>query len=109
MLKKALFSLIVLSVVTGAFVLAGDGQEEGKKVYTVGVIPEVIAEAYFIAYENGVRQAEKELENIQADWIGDLASTTPTANQKNDIQGFIDKRYDAILIPAIEPESYADT
>ncbi len=47
--------------------------------------------------------------NIQMDWIGDPMPTTSAANQKNDIEGFIDKRYDAILISALDPESYADT
>ncbi len=109
MLKKTLFFLIMLSVTTGVFVFAGGGQEEGKRVYKVGVIPKFIAEDYFIACENGFRQAEKELGNIQVNWIGDPMSTMSAAKQKNYIQGFIDKRYDAIPISALEPESYADT
>lgn len=101
MLKKVLVSLIVFSVVAGSFAFAAD--------YKVGVIPKFIAEDYFIACENGFRQAEKELGNIQVDWIGDPMSTTSAANQKNYIQGFIDRRYDAILVSALDPESYADT
>lgn len=51
----------------------------------------------------------KNLGNIQVGWIGDLMSTTSTANQKNYVQGSIDKRYEAILMFALDPESYADT
>ncbi|MGA2763122.1 MAG: substrate-binding domain-containing protein [Spirochaetia bacterium] len=79
------------------------------KTYRVGVIPKFIAEDYFIACERGFRQAEKELGNIKVDWIGDTMSQTSAANQKNYIQGFIDKGYDAILVSALDPESYADT
>jgi ABC-type sugar transport system substrate-binding protein len=79
------------------------------KTYRVGVIPKFIAEDYFIACERGFRQAEKELGNIKVDWIGDTMSQTSAANQKNYIQGFIDKKYDAILVSALDPESYADT
>lgn len=80
-----------------------------QKTYKVGVIPKFIAEDYFIACERGFRQAEKELKNIKVDWIGDPMSQTSAANQKNYIQSFIDKRYDAILVSALDPESYADT
>lgn len=79
------------------------------KDYRVGVIPKFIAEDYFIACERGFRQAEKEIGNIKVDWIGDTMSQTSAANQKNYIQGFIDKKYDAILVSALDPESYADT
>ncbi len=103
MLKKVLFALVVLSVATGSLVFAAE------KEYKVGVIPKFIAEDYFIACENGFRQAEKELGNIKVDWIGDPMSSTSAANQKNYIQGFIDRRYDAILVSALDPESYADT
>jgi rhamnose transport system substrate-binding protein len=80
-----------------------------QKTYKVGVIPKFIAEDYFIACERGFRQAEKEIKNIKVDWIGDPMSQTSAANQKNYIQSFIDKRYDAILVSALDPESYADT
>jgi ABC-type sugar transport system substrate-binding protein len=80
-----------------------------QKVYKVGVIPKFIAEDYFIACERGFRQAEKELGDIKMEWIGDTMSQTSAANQQNYIQGFIDKHYDAILVSALDPESYADT
>ena len=109
MLRKVLFLLLVLFVAVGAVVFAGGEQEGGEKVYKVGVIPKFIAEDYFIACENGFRQAESELGNIQVDWVGDPMSTTSAANQKNYIQGFIDRKYDAILVSALDPESFADT
>jgi rhamnose transport system substrate-binding protein len=99
--RSLLISLLVVAALTPAFA-AG-------KVYRVGVIPKFIAEDYFIACERGFRQAEKELGNIKVEWIGDTMSQTSAANQKNYIQGFIDKRYDAILVSALDPESYADT
>jgi len=80
------------------------------KVYQIGVIPKFIAEDYFIACERGFRQAEKELGGkIKIDWVGDTMAQCSAANQKNYIQGFIDKKYDAILVSALDPETYADT
>ncbi len=81
-----------------------------QKVYRVGVIPKFIAEDYFIACERGFREAEKALGGkVKVDWIGDTMAQTSAANQKNYIQGFIDKKYDAILVSALDPETYADT
>ena len=96
-----LVPVLILSALAPAFA-------QGK-TYKVGVIPKFIAEDYFIACERGFRQAEKELGNIKVDWIGDTMSQTSAANQKNYIQSFIDKGYDAILVSALDPESYADT
>ena len=93
-------ALMVLACATPVF---------AQKTYKIGVIPKFIAEDYFIACERGFRQAEKELKNIKVDWIGDPMSQTSAANQKNYIQSFIDKKYDAILVSALDPESYADT
>ena len=102
---RRLRSLFAFILIAAAFAPAfGQG-----KTYRVGVIPKFIAEDYFIACERGFRQAEKELGNIKVDWIGDTMSQTSAANQKNYIQGFIDKHYDAILVSALDPESYADT
>jgi len=102
---RSLRSLLLLVLAVAAFTPAfGQG-----KTYKVGVIPKFIAEDYFIACERGFHQAEKELGNIKVDWIGDTMSQTSAANQKNYIQGFIDKKYDAILVSALDPESYADT
>ncbi len=108
----AVFCVLLLSV--SATMFAGgksDGSGDAKnKVYKIGVIPKFIAEDYFIACERGFRQAEKEMGGkVKVDWIGDTMSQTSAANQKNYIQSFIDKRYDAILVSALDPESYADT
>ncbi|HYW86081.1 MAG TPA: substrate-binding domain-containing protein, partial [Spirochaetia bacterium] len=102
-MRKLLWSLMAL------LVLVSVAPVFAQKTYKVGVIPKFIAEDYFIACERGFRQAEKELGNIKVDWIGDIMSQTSAANQKNYIQGFIDKKYDAILVSALDPESYADT
>ncbi|MEI6387698.1 MAG: substrate-binding domain-containing protein [Spirochaetota bacterium] len=102
-MKKIFLILMTLVVLAGAAPLFA------QKTYKVGVIPKFIAEDYFIACERGFRQAEKEIGNLKVDWIGDPMSQTSAANQKNYIQGFIDKRYDAILVSALDPESYADT
>jgi ABC-type sugar transport system substrate-binding protein len=110
-MKKALsVALVALLLITvSATLFAGGEQESGEDVYRVGVIPKFIAEDYFIAAENGFRQAEAELGNVQVDWVGDTMSQTSAANQQNYIQSFIDREYDAILVSALDPESYANT
>ena len=112
MKAKIFVVLLVLLVAATATVFAGGGSEQGAKagkVYKVGVLPKFIAEDYFIACERGFRQAEKELGNVKVDWVGDTMAQCSAANQKNYIQSFIDKKYDAILVSALDPESYADT
>lgn len=101
-------ALAMLFVVLPLFA-SGGGEAEGDDVYKVGVIPKFIAEDYFIACENGFRTAEAELGNVQVDWVGDTMSQTSAANQKNYIQSFIDREYDAILVSALDPDSYANT
>ena len=110
-MKKALsVALVALLLITvSSMLFAGGEQEAGEDVYRVGVIPKFIAEDYFIAAENGFRQAEAELGNVRVDWVGDTMSQTSAANQQNYIQSFIDREYDAILVSALDPESYADT
>lgn len=112
-MKRATSVLITLLLLVAALPVfaAGSGEKAAgaQKVYRVGVIPKFIAEDYFIACERGFRTAEKELGNVKVDWIGDTMSQTSAANQKNYIQGFIDKGYDAILVSALDPHSYADT
>jgi len=112
-MKKILTTIFAAMLIVSALPLfaggAGEKAAGGKKMYRVGVIPKFIAEDYFIACERGFRQAEKELGNVKVDWIGDTMSQTSAAHQKNYIQGFIDKGYDAILISALDPHSYADT
>lgn len=112
MKKKILLVFLMVMMVSTFTVFAGGGAETqtGEKVYKVGVIPKFIAEDYFIACERGFLQAEKDLGGkIDFDWVGDTMAQTSSANQKNYIQSFIDKRYDAILVSALDPESYADT
>ncbi len=111
-MRKLLSGFLALVLAFAVVPLFASGKGEaggGKKIYRVGVIPKFIAEDYFIACERGFRQAEKELGNVKVDWIGDTMSQTSAANQKNYIQGFIDKGYDAILVSALDPESFADT
>ena len=96
-MRKVFFFLVPL------LILAAIAPVFAQKTYKVGVIPKFIAEDYFIACERGFRQAEKELGNIKVDWLGDTMSQTSAANQKNYIQGFIDKKYDAILVSALDP------
>jgi len=109
-MKRAFTAIVLLMVLLAASpVFASGGGETKEDVYRVGVIPKFIAEDYFIACENGFRTAEAELGNVQVDWVGDTMSQTSAANQKNYIQGFIDRGYDAILVSALDPESYANT
>ncbi len=109
-MKRILSVLFLALFVFGAVPLFAGGQgEDGEDVYRVGVIPKFIAEDYFIAAENGFREAEEDLGNVRVDWVGDTMSQTSAANQNNYIQSFIDREYDAILVSALDPESYADT
>jgi len=109
-MKRAISTILALMLLVAVVPLfAGGSEETGKDVYRVGVIPKFIAEDYFIACENGFRTAEAELGNVKVDWVGDTMSQTSAANQKNYIQSFIDREYDAILVSALDPESYADT
>jgi ABC-type sugar transport system substrate-binding protein len=101
--------IVMLLAVSLTPLFAGGEQEGGDDVYRVGVIPKFIAEDYFIAAENGFREAEAELGNVRVDWVGDTMAQTSAANQQNYIQSFIDREYDAILVSALDPESYADT
>lgn len=86
------------------------GIEYGPKdaKFKVGVIPKFVAEDYFIACERGFAKAADEL-GIRVSWVGDTMAQCSAQNQKNYIQSFIDKDYDAILVSALDPSSYADT
>lgn len=108
MRKVLRLSVLLLLLVAVAPAFAGGAAEEDD-MYRVGVIPKFIAEDYFIAAENGFRQAEAELGNVQVDWVGDTMAQTSAANQQNYIQSFIDRDYDAILVSALDPSSYAAT
>jgi rhamnose transport system substrate-binding protein len=103
-----MMAIIAVVAVVPAFA-GGQAEAEGDQMYRVGVIPKFIAEDYFIAAENGFRQAERELGNVVVDWVGDTMSQTSAANQQNYIQSFVDRGYDAILVSALDPESYAST
>ena len=108
-MKRTVSAIAVLIIVLAVMPLFAGGDGEAEDVYRVGVIPKFIAEDYFIACENGFRTAEAELGNVKVDWVGDTMSQTSAANQKNYIQSFIDREYDAILVSALDPESYANT
>ncbi len=108
-MKRSISALVAILFVLVAMPLFASGESEGDDMYRVGVIPKFIAEDYFIACENGFRTAEAELGNVRVDWVGDTMSQTSAANQKNYIQSFIDREYDAILVSALDPESYAST
>jgi len=76
--------------------------------FKVGVIPKFVAEDYFIACERGFATAADEL-GIRVSWVGDTMAQCSAQNQKNYIQSFIDREYDAILVSALDPSSFADT
>lgn len=109
MKKTLLLMLLVVFAFATTPLFAGGQRAADEGVYRVGVIPKFIAEDYFIAAENGFRQAERELGNVRVDWVGDTMAQTSSANQRNYIQSFIDRDYDAILVSALDPDSYADT
>lgn len=109
MKKSVIILAIIAMAIMPVFANGGSDAESGEKVYKIGVIPKFIAEDYFIACRNGFQTAADELGNVQFDWIGDTMSQTSAANQKNYIQSFIDKEYDAILVSALDPDSYANT
>ncbi len=111
-MRKVWFIALLAMIVIATMPVFASGTSEaatGERVYRVGVIPKFIAEDYFIAAENGFREAERELGNVRVDWVGDTMSQTSSANQRNYIQSFIDRDYDAILVSALDPDSYADT
>ncbi len=74
----------------------------------IGMIPKFTGVDYFIACENGAKKAAADL-GVTLDWQGDPSGQETVANQQAYIQTFIDKGYDAILISALDAESYADT
>ena len=108
-MKRILSAIAMMIMVLAVMPLFAGGKGETEGVYRIGVIPKFIAEDYFIACENGFRTAEAELGNVKVDWVGDTMAQTSAANQKNYIQSFIDREYDAILVSALDPESFADT
>lgn len=83
-------------------------QEQPKKEIKIGMIPKFTGVDYFIACENGAKKAAADL-GITLDWQGDPSGQESAAKQQAFIQTFIDKEYDAILVSALDPESYADT
>lgn len=81
---------------------------EPEKEIKIGMIPKFTGVDYFIACENGAKKAADEL-GVTLDWQGDPSGQETAANQQAYIQTFIDKEYDAILVSALDAESYADT
>ena len=108
-MRRAMTLTVALLLLVAVVPVFAGGEQEGDDEYRVGVIPKFIAEDYFIAVENGFRQAEAELGNVRVDWVGDTMAQTSAANQQNYIQSFIDRDYDAILVSALDPSSYAAT
>lgn len=81
---------------------------EPKDDIKIGMIPKFTGVDYFIACENGAKKAAADL-GVTLDWQGDPSGQETAANQQAYIQTFIDKEYDAILVSALDAESYADT
>lgn len=79
-----------------------------QKEIKIGMIPKFTGVDYFIACENGAKKAAADL-GVTLDWQGDPSGQETAANQQAYIQTFIDKGYDAILVSALDAESYADT
>lgn len=82
-------------------------QPAPEKEIKIGMIPKFTGVDYFIACENGARKAAADL-GVTLDWQGDPSGQETAANQMAYIQTFIDKGYDAILVSALDAESYAD-
>ena len=78
------------------------------KEIKLGMIPKFTGVDYFIACENGAKKAAADL-GITLDWQGDPSGQESAAKQQAYIQTFIDKGYDALLISALDPDTYADT
>jgi rhamnose transport system substrate-binding protein len=78
------------------------------KEIKLGMIPKFTGVDYFIACENGAKKAAADL-GVTLDWQGDPSGQESAAKQQAYIQTFIDKGYNALLISALDPSSYADT
>ena len=104
MLSKVLVLLLVAAMAASLFA----GCSNQKKSIKIGMIPKFTGVDYFIACENGAKKAAADL-GIELDWQGDPSGQESAAKQQAYIQTFIDKGYDAILVSALDPKSYADT
>lgn len=117
-MKKLLTIALALVLLASIAALAGcksddsasspTKEDEGKKTYKIGMIPKFTGVDYFIAVENGAKKAAADL-GIELDWQGDASGQESAAKQQAYIQTFIDKGYDAILVSALDPSSYAET
>ena len=113
-MKRILFqSLILTLVVTMVAVCFVGCKSDTKdanenKTIKIGMVPKFTGVDYFIACENGAKKAAAEL-GVTLDWQGDPSGQESAAKQQQYIQTFIDKGYDAILVSALDPSSYADT
>jgi rhamnose transport system substrate-binding protein len=105
-LSKVLALILVLILVASLF--AGCGGPKAAKNIKIGMIPKFTGVDYFIACENGAKKAAADL-GVTLDWQGDPSGQESAAKQQAYIQTFIDKGYDAILVSALDPKSYADT
>lgn len=116
--KKLFAFTLVLVLLLGTLTACGGnedvttgGDEDGKadnKDIKIGMVPKFTGVDYFIAVENGAKKAAEDL-GIKLDWQGDPGGQESAAKQKAYIQTFIDKGYDAILVSALDADSYAET
>jgi|SaaInl7_200m_RNA_FD_contig_41_1492946_length_1127_multi_15_in_0_out_0_1 rhamnose transport system substrate-binding protein len=106
-MKRTLSILLVLILVVGMFAGCQAKTKDAEDI-KIGMIPKFTGVDYFIACENGAYKAAEDL-GVTVDWQGDPSGQETAANQQAYIQTFIDKEYDAILVSALDAESYADT
>lgn len=116
--KKLFAFTLVLVLLLGTLTACGgnedvttggdDGGSADSKDIKIGMVPKFTGVDYFIAVENGAKKAAKDL-GVKLDWQGDPGGQESAAKQKAYIQTFIDKGYDAILVSALDADSYAET
>lgn len=116
--KKLFAFTLVLVLLLGTLTACGgnedvttggdDGGSSDSKDIKIGMVPKFTGVDYFIAVENGAKKAAKDL-GVKLDWQGDPGGQESAAKQKAYIQTFIDKGYDAILVSALDADSYAET
>ena len=106
-MKKLLVILLTFALWVGMFAGCSSKTKDVEDI-KIGMIPKFTGVDYFIACENGAKKAATDL-GVTLDWQGDPSGQETAANQQAYIQTFIDKGYDAILVSALDAESYADT
>ncbi|MDR1612566.1 MAG: substrate-binding domain-containing protein [Planctomycetota bacterium] len=94
-------------VAVALFVTCGVAVANAGQV-KIGMTPKFTGVDYFIACENGAKKAAADL-GVTLDWQGDPSGQESVAKQQACIQTFIDKGYDAIILSALDPSSFAPT